>query len=161
MRQTLISFGPVASNRKAHFHYTILETIEAGLMLTGAEVKSLRLGHASIGESYVAPDHGELFLVNAHIDEYHDGQGGFVEQKATRPRKLLLHQKELSKLLRDVAQKGQTIVPLDLYFNTRGVAKIKIAVARGKTYADKRETIKKRDWQRDKQRILAHYNRKN
>lgn len=129
-------------------------------MLTGGEVKSLRHGHATIGESYVSPEHGELYLVNAHIDDYLAARHGFVEQNPSRPRKLLLHQKELSKLLREIQQKGKTIVPLDLYFNQRGIAKVKIALAQGKTYADKRETIKKRDWQRDKQRIMAHYNSK-
>lgn len=160
MKSSLITFGSVASNRKAHFNYTILDTYEAGLMLTGGEVKSLRHGHATIGESYVSAEQGELYLVNAHIDDYLAARHGFVEQNSSRPRKLLLHQKELSKLLREIQQKGKTIVPLDLYFNQRGIAKVKIALAQGKTYADKRETIKKRDWQRDKQRIMAHYNSK-
>ena len=159
MSNNLISTGPVATNRKAHFHYMILDTYEAGLILTGGEVKSLRMGHASIGESYVSPENGELVLVNARIEEYSSANKGFVTEQATRPRKLLLHQKELSKLLREVNQKGRTIIPLDLYFNARGIAKMKIALAQGKTYADKRETIKQRDWQRDKQRIMAHYNK--
>lgn len=158
--KNLITFGNVATNRKAHFNYSILETFEAGIILTGGEVKSLRYGHASIGESYVSPEHGELVLVNANIEEYLPSNKGFVEQNATRPRKLLLHQKELSKLLKEIQQKGKTIVPLEIYFNKRGLAKVKIALAQGKTFADKRETIKQRDWQRDKQRILAHYNSK-
>lgn len=144
----------IASNRKAHFNYEILDTYEAGIMLTGPEVKSLRLGHAQIAESYVAPDKGELFLVNSHIDEYKNGKSGFVEQNVTRPRKLLLHQKELSKLIVSVHQKGLTIVPLDLYFNARGVAKIKIALCRGKNVVDKRQTIKEREWKRDQGRIM-------
>lgn len=160
MTNTMITFGSVAENRKARFNYTILDTYEAGIMLTGGEVKSLRHGHATIGESYVSPERGELYLVNAHIDDYLSASKGFVEQNPSRPRKLLLHQKELSKLLKEVQQKGKTIVPLDLYFNNRGIAKVKIALAQGKTFADKRETIKKRDWQRDKQRIMAHYNSK-
>ena len=141
----------IASNRKAHFNYEILDTYEAGIILTGPEVKSLRLGHAQIAESYVAPEKGELFLVNAHIDEYKNGQGGFVEQNATRQRKL-------SKLIVAVHQKGLTIVPLDLYFNGRGVAKVKIALCRGKNVRDKRETVKKREWTRDQGRIMRHYN---
>ncbi len=160
MRKNLITTGSVATNRKAHFHYTILDTYEAGIMLTGGEVKSLRQGHASIGESYVSVEKGELYLINARIEDYLSATHGFVEQQATRPKKLLLHQKELSKLIREVHQKGRTIVPLDLYFNQRGIAKVKIALAQGKTYADKRETMKQRDWQRDKQRIMAHYNHK-
>ncbi len=156
----MITFGNVAENRKARFNYTILDTYEAGLMLTGGEVKSLRHGHATIGESHVSPERGELYLVNAHIDDYLSASKGFVEQNPSRPRKLLLHQKELSKLLKEVQQKGKTIVPLELYFNKRGIAKVKIALAQGKTFADKRETMKKRDWQRDKQRIMAHYNSK-
>ena len=148
----------IASNRKAHFNYEILDTYEAGIMLTGPEVKSLREGHAQIAESYVAPDKGELFLVNSHIDEYKSGKSGFIEQNATRPRKLLLHQKELSKLVVAVRQKGLTIVPLDLYFNGRGVAKVKIALCRGKDVRDKRQTIKEREWKRDQGRIMRAHN---
>jgi len=148
----------IARNRKAHFNYEILDTYEAGIMLTGPEVKSLRLGHAQIAESYVAPEKGELFLINSHIDEYKNGKSGFVEQNATRPRKLLLHQKELSKLIISVRQKGLTIVPLDLYFNERGVAKVKIALCRGKNVVDKRQTIKTREWKRDQGRIMRARN---
>ena len=148
----------IATNRKAHFNYEILDTYEAGIMLTGPEVKSLREGHAQIAESYVAPDKGELFLVNAHIDEYKNGKSGFIEQNVTRPRKLLLHQKELSKLIVSVHQKGLTIVPLDLYFNGRGVAKVKIALCRGKDVRDKRQTIKEREWKRDQGRIMRARN---
>ena len=148
----------IASNRKAHFNYEILDTYEAGIMLTGPEVKSLRLGHAQIAESYVAPEKGELFLVNSHIDEYKNGKSGFAEQNATRPRKLLLHQNELSKLIVSVHQKGLTIVPLDLYFNERGMAKVKIALCRGKNVVDKRQTIKEREWKRDQGRIMRARN---
>ncbi len=148
----------IATNRKAHFNYVILDTYEAGLVLTGPEVKSLRLGHAQIAESYVAPENGELFLVNARIEEYKNGQGGFVEQNATRSRKLLLRQKELSKLIVGVRQKGQTIVPLDLYFNARGLAKVKIGLCQGKDARDKRDTIKERDWKREQGRIMRARN---
>lgn len=157
----MISTGLVANNKKARFNYEILETYEAGIVLTGGEVKSLRLGHASINESYADMENRELFLINAHIAEYKGAKGGFVQENATRPRKLLLHERELNKLIAAVEQKGKTIVPLELYFNSRGVAKVKIALAVGKNMADKREDIKKRDWNREKQRIMAHYNHKN
>ena len=105
MTNTMITFGSVAENRKARFNYTILDTYEAGIMLTGGEVKSLRHGHATIGESYVSPERGELYLVNSHIDDYLSASKGFVDQNPSRPRKLLLHQKELSKLLKEIQQK--------------------------------------------------------
>lgn len=158
MAKTLISTGSVATNRKARFNYEILETFEAGIVLTGGEVKSLRAGHATISESYADVEDRELFLVNAHIAEYLGAKGGFVQEKSSRPRKLLLHEKELNKIFAAIEQKGKTVIPLELYFNARGIAKVKIALAVGKNMADKREDIKKRDWNRDKQRILAHYN---
>lgn len=158
MNKTLISTGTVANNKKARFNYTILETFEAGIMLTGGEVKSLRAGRATISESYATVDNGELFLVNAHILEDKATKGGFVQHVAGRPRKLLLKRKELNRLMGEVAKKGKTLVPLEIYFNDRGIAKVRIGLAQGKNMADKRETIKERDWNRDKQRILAHYN---
>lgn len=158
MSKTLISTGTVANNKKARFNYTILETFEAGIMLTGGEVKSLRAGRATISESYATVDNGELFLVNAHILEDNATKGGFVQHVAGRPRKLLLKRKELNRLMGEVAKKGKTLVPLEIYFNERGIAKVRIGLAQGKNMADKRETIKERDWNRDKQRILAHYN---
>ena len=148
----------IAVNKKARFNYEILDTWEAGVILTGPEVKSLRAGRAQIAESYVAPEHGRLMLVNAYIADYDASKGGFTEQNARRPRELLLHQKELSKLIIAVRQKGQTIVPLDLYFNTRGLAKIKIALCVGKNTRDKRDTIKKREWQREQGRAMRNYN---
>lgn len=158
MNKTLISTGTVANNKKARFNYTVLETFEAGIMLTGGEVKSLRAGRATISESYATVDNGELFLVNAHILEDKATKGGFVQHVAGRPRKLLLKRKELNRLMGEVAKKGKTLVPLEIYFNDRGIAKVRIGLAQGKNMADKRETIKERDWNRDKQRILAHYN---
>lgn len=158
MSKTLISTGIVATNKKARFNYEILETFEAGIVLTGGEVKSLRAGHATINESYADSENRELYLVNAHITEYAPTKGGFIQENATRPRKLLLHQKELNKIFASIEQKGKTIIPLEIYFNKRGVAKVKIALGVGKNMADKREDIKKRDWNRDKQRILAYYN---
>ncbi len=154
----MIATGSVATNRKARFNYEILETFEAGVILTGGEVKSLRLGHASIGESYAAREKSKLMLINANIAEWAPAKGGFVVQNATRPRALLLHQKELNKIFAALERKGQTVVPLEIFFNARGLAKVKIALAAGKTHADKREAVKKRDWNIEKRRILAHYN---
>lgn len=157
--KTLITTGTVAQNRKARFNYTVLETVEAGIMLTGGEVKSLRAGHASIGESYASFEKGELFLINASILPYAGSKGGFVQQHDNRPRKLLLTKKEMKKLMGLIERKGNTLIPLELYFNARGLAKVKLALAVGKTHADKRETIKKRDWDKQKQRILSFKNK--
>lgn len=142
----------IADNRKARFNYAIEETVEAGLVLTGTEVKALREGRANIAEAYAAPDNGELWLINAHIPEYKSGNR--FNHEPRRPRKLLLHKKQLEKLLGLAKQGGMTVVPLKLYFNERGVAKLEIAVARGKKLHDKRQTIKDRDWQRQKQRLM-------
>lgn len=158
MTKTLITTGTVATNRKASFHYTILETFEAGIILTGGEVKSLRAGRANISESYASKQNGRLFLINAHILEWNGTKGGFVQHVAGRPRELLLHKKEVRKILNGLEKKGQTVIPLEIYFNSRGLAKVKIALAVGKNAADKREHIKQRDWNREKRRILAHYN---
>lgn len=151
-RSTLISTGLVAKNKKSNFNYAIEEVYEAGIMLTGAEVKSLRLGRASINESFASVNKAELFLVNASILEY--GSIGYVKHEACRPRKLLLHKKELKKLIGAVARKGYTIVPLEIYFDTHGRAKVKIGLGVGKNKVDKREDIKKRDWDREKHRLL-------
>ncbi|CCZ22886.1 ssrA-binding protein [Acetobacter sp. CAG:977] len=151
-RKTMISEGTVAQNRKANFNYAIEETIEAGIVLTGPEVKSLRLGHASINEAYAASQEGELFLLNASILEY--GSIGYMKHIATRPRKLLLHKKEVRRLIGAVARKGYTLVPLSLYFNSRGKAKVKLGLGTGKNTVDRREDIKKRDWEREKHRLL-------
>lgn len=158
MVSKLITTGSVASNRKAHFNYVILETFEAGIVLTGGEVKSLRAGHATIGESYASFEQGGLYLINAHILDYAGAKGGFVEQNASRPKQLLLKKKELKQIKDQITKKGKTVVPLEIYFNNRGLAKVKIALAEGKNHADKREAIKKRDWNLEKRRILAHYN---
>ena len=156
--KSLITTGQVATNRKAHFNYEILDTFEAGIVLTGGEVKSLRAGHAMISESYAAFENGGLYLINAHILDYAGAKGGFVEQNASRPKLLLLNKKELKKIKDEITKKGKTVVPLDLYFNSRGLAKIKIAIAKGKNLVDKRETMKKRDWNLEKRRVMAHYN---
>jgi SsrA-binding protein len=143
----------VAENRKARHEYFISDTYEAGLQLTGTEVKSLRKGQANIAESYASAEEGGLWLVNAYIPEY-PGAGPFFQHAPRRRRKLLLHKKEIHKLSLAVERKGMTIVPLELYFNPRGIAKLKLAVAEGKKLHDKREDAKKRDWNREKARLL-------
>jgi SsrA-binding protein len=148
----LVVSGTVAENRRARFDYEILDTLEAGIMLTGTEVKSLRLGKAQIAESYASPEGGELWLINAHIPEYL--QANRFNHEERRRRKLLVNKKELSRLSQEVERAGNTIVPLKLYFNEHGKAKLLIALAKGKKVYDKRETEKKRDWAREKSRLL-------
>jgi SsrA-binding protein len=142
----------VARNRRATHDYFIDERFEAGMMLQGTEVKSLREGKANISEAYAAEQAGDLYLVNATIPEYHGGNR--FNHEPRRPRKLLLQKRELAKLAGAVRKQGQTLVPLSLYFNPRGLAKIEIGLGRGKKIYDKRASIKERDWQRDKQRLL-------
>lgn len=142
----------VAENRKARFNYSIEETFEAGLALQGTEVKSLRSGEGSIAESYAEVKDGQVFLVNANIPEFSHGNRFNHEPK--RPRKLLLHGREINKLFGAVERKGMTLVPLSIYFNSRGRAKVELALAKGKQAHDKRATIKDRDWQRDKARLM-------
>jgi SsrA-binding protein len=142
----------VADNRKARFNYAIDETFEAGIALTGSEVKSLRAGKASIGESYAAARDGELWLYNSNISEYK--QAGPFNHPPKRPRKLLLHKRQINKLIGAVERQGMTVVPLKIYFNDKGRAKVEIALARGKKLHDKRETEKKRTWDRERGRLL-------
>lgn len=142
----------VAQNRRARFDYHIDETLEAGLVLFGSEVKSLRKGQASIAEAHAGELGGELYLFNAHIPEY-AGANRF-NHEPRRPRKLLVHRKELSKLLGQVKREGATLVPMAFYFNDRGIAKVQIGLARGKKMADKRHAIKEREWNRDKARLM-------
>jgi SsrA-binding protein len=147
------NYKVVADNRRARFNYEIGESFDAGIALTGTEVKSLRTGKATIAESYAQVDRrGEAWLVNANIPEYSSGNRFNHEPK--RPRKLLLKQRELAKLAQGVEREGMTIVPLRIYFNARGMAKLQIALARGKKIHDKREVEKKRDWSREKGRLL-------
>jgi len=147
------AFKIAAENRRARYNYEIGETFEAGLMLTGTEVKSLRTGKATIAESYASVDRaGELYLVNANIPEYL--QANRFNHEPKRPRKLLLKSREIVKLAQGTEREGMTIVPLKIYFNEKGRAKIEIALARGKQLHDKRETEKKRDWNREKSRVL-------
>ena len=147
--------GLVAVNRRARFDYEIEDTFEAGLQLTGTEVKSLRQGKANIAEAYVSPEKGGVYLINADFPPYEGGNR--FNHEPRRPRKLLLHKKEIDKLSGSVQREGRTIVPLKLYFNERGIAKLLIGLAKGKKAVDKRETKKERDWQRSKQRILKTY----
>ncbi|HWJ99971.1 MAG TPA: SsrA-binding protein SmpB [Xanthobacteraceae bacterium] len=142
----------VAVNRKARFNYEIGEVFEAGIALTGTEVKSLRVGKATIAESYADARGNELWLVNANIPEYLQANRNNHEPR--RARKLLLHRRQINKLIGAIEREGMTVVPLKLYFNKRGRAKMEIALARGKKLHDKRATIKKRDWSREKGRLL-------
>lgn len=142
----------VAENRRARFDYFIEENFEAGIVLSGTEVKSLRSGEGSIAESFAEIRGGEAWLVNANIPEFSHGNRFNHEPK--RPRKLLLNAREISRLTGAVERKGMTLVPLSIYFNQRGRAKVDLALARGKNVADKRQTVKDRDWQRDKARIM-------
>jgi SsrA-binding protein len=142
----------VADNRKARFNYAIGEVLEAGIALTGTEVKSLRDGKAAIAESYAAPRDGELWLYNANIPEYL--QANRFNHAPKRPRKLLLHRRQINKLVGAVEREGMTLVPLKLYFNEHGRAKVEIALARGKKLHDKRESERKRSWERDRARLL-------
>jgi len=142
----------VAMNRRARFEYFIEETFEAGIALSGTEVKSLRFGEGSIAESYAHVHDGEAWLVNANIPEFSHGNRFNHEPK--RMRKLLLHAREIEKFVGAVERKGMTLVPLSVYFNSRGRAKVELALAKGKQTHDKRQTMKDRDWQRDKARLL-------
>ena len=143
----------VAQNRKARHNYFIEETFEAGLALTGTEVKSLRGGRSSIAESYVTEAGGEAWLLNADIPEYASGNRFNHERK--RPRKLLLHKRQINVLIGAINREGRTVVPLQVYFNERGRAKVEIALVTGKQAHDKRQAIKERDWKRQRARLLA------
>jgi SsrA-binding protein len=143
----------VAQNRKARHNYFIEETFEAGLALTGTEVKSLRGGRSTIAESYITEREGEAWLVNATIPEY--ASGNRFNHEPRRPRKLLMHRNQINKLIGAIQRQGRTVVALQIYFNPKGRAKIEIALATGKKAHDKRQTIKERDWQRQRSRLLA------
>ena len=142
----------IADNRKARFAYAISDTLEAGIALVGSEVKSLRSGKSTISESYAQAKEGELFLVNAYIPEY--TQASRFNHEPRRQRKLLVDKREANKLAAAIQREGMTLVPLKLYFNPKGIAKIELGIAKGKKLHDKRETEKQRDWQRDKARLL-------
>jgi SsrA-binding protein len=142
----------VAENRRARYDYFIEDKFEAGLMLTGTEVKSLRAGEATIAESYAEVRDGAVWLVNANVPEF--SHGNRFNHEPRRPRKLLLNAREVDKLTGAVERKGMTLVPLSIYFNGRGRAKVELALAKGKNSADKRQSTKDRDWQRDKARLM-------
>ena len=141
-----------AENRKARFNYEVLDTLEVGLVLTGTEVKSLRGGHANIQESYASLEGGEIWLINSYLPEYL--QGNRYNHEPRRRRKLLLNKREMARMGQAVDREGMTMVPLKIYFNDRGRAKLLLAVARGKKLHDKRETEKQRDWSREKSRLM-------
>ena len=143
----------VAENRKARFEYHIEDVYEAGIMLTGTEVKSLRRGSSNIGESYASYEDSGLYLLNAYIPEYR-AAGAHLQHEPRRKRKLLMHMSEIVKLTQAVERKGYTIVPLELYFNEKGRAKIKLALAEGKQLHDKRAAGRERDWNREKSRLM-------
>lgn len=142
----------IAENRRARFDYLIEDTLEVGIQLVGSEVKSLRQGRANIAESYASTERGELWLINATIPIY--APAARFNHEPTRPRKLLVRAKELSKLRAAVEREGRTLAPLQLYFNERGIAKLKLALAKGKKAHDKREASKDRDWKRQQGRLL-------
>ncbi len=141
-----------AQNRKARHTYFIEETFEAGMMLTGTEVKSLREGRANINEAYASVKDNDIFLLNAHIAEY--AGGNRENHPPRRPRKLLLHKREIQKLTMALQRDGMTLVPLSIYFNDRGLAKTNLGLAKGKRQYDKRATVKDREWKRDKARLM-------
>lgn len=142
----------VAENRRARYDYLIEDTFEAGIQLLGTEVKALRAGRANIAESYASPERGELWLINSYIPEY--APASQFNHEPRRPRKLLVRRRELTKLIGAVEREGRTLAPLELYFNQRGIAKIKVALAKGKKAHDKRAATKDRDWKRQQSRLL-------
>jgi SsrA-binding protein len=146
------NYKVVADNRRARYNYEIGDVFEAGLVLTGTEVKSLRSGKATIAESYASAEKGELFLINATIPEY--GHGNRFNHEPKRPRKLLMKAREIAKLAQGIEREGMTLIPLRVYFNDRGRAKLTLAIGRGKKLHDKRETEKQRDWNREKSRLM-------
>jgi len=155
MSQAFNKVKVVADNRRAHYEYAIEERFEAGIELKGTEVKSLRGGEAMIAESYATVDNGEVWLVNSHIPEY--SHGNRMNHDPRRRRKLLLHTREINKLTGAVNRQGLTLVPLSLYFNGEGRAKVELALAKGKKAHDKRATIKERDWKREQGRLLRNH----
>jgi SsrA-binding protein len=146
------NYKVVAENRRARYDYAIEDDLECGIVLQGSEVKSLRQGGANIAESYAAVENGELWLVNSYVAPYEQAKTWGHDER--RRRKLLVNKRELARLWNETQRKGMTLVPLVLYFNHKGIAKLKIGIAKGKKKADKRETEAKRDWQRQKQRLL-------
>jgi len=149
------NYKVIAENRRARYDYAIEDDLECGIMLVGSEVKSLRANGANIAESYASVEEGELWLVNGYIPPYEQAKTFGHEER--RKRKLLVNRRELARLWSDTRRKGYTLVPLVLYFNHKGIAKLKIGIAKGKKTQDKRATEAKRDWQRQKQRLLKDH----
>ena len=154
-QQTFDKVKIVADNRRAYYEYFVEEKFEAGIELHGTEVKSLRTGEGSIAESYAMVEDEEVFLVNSNIPQY--AKGGYTNHEPRRRRRLLLKKREIAKLNGAVTRQGLTLVPLSIYFNTSGKAKVELALAKGKKAHDKRETIKERDWKREQARILRNH----
>lgn len=152
-KSAYISKGVVTINRRARFDYVLEENFVAGLVLSGTEVKSLRLGHANINDAYGVDKNGEIFMLNMFIAEY--ANKGYESHEEKRPRKLLLKKREIIKVINGLARKGSTLVAVKLFFDDNGRAKLEVALGHGKKLYDKRETIKERDWQRDKARYLT------
>ncbi|OWU86285.1 SsrA-binding protein [Oceanicola sp. 22II-s10i] len=148
------NYKVIAENRRARYDYAIEEDLECGIILTGSEVKSLRTGQSNVAESYAEVKEGELWLVNSYIAPYEQAMFGHEER---RRRKLLVSKRELARLWNETQRKGMTLVPLVMYFNHRGIVKLKIGIAKGKKNVDKRETQAKRDWNRQKQRLLKEH----
>ena len=155
-KNRLISFGRIAENRKAKYNYEIREKIQTGIILTGTEVKSLRLGKASISESYASETNGKLFLINSNIPIYEAANN--FNHEPLRQRELLVSKKERNKLFGLIKKEGVTLVPLSLYFNKKGFAKVDLGISKGKKKQDKRESIKLREWNRQKSRIMKENN---
>lgn len=146
------NYKVVADNRRARFNYEILETFEAGIVLNGTEVKALRMGKGNLNDSYASPENGEIFLINAYIPEYENANR--FNHMPRRPRKLLLNKRQIHKLWGATEKQGNTIVPLKMYFNDKGIAKVEIAIAKGKKAHDKRQTERDRSWAKDKARLM-------
>jgi SsrA-binding protein len=151
-RPSLIAGNIAVENRRARHEYMISDTLEAGVMLVGTEVKSLRTGRANLADAFAGQQGGELYLFNAYIPEY-QVKTAFTHE-TRRPRKLLVHRKEMRKLLGAITRDGMTLVPLSIFFNPRGIAKVQLGLAKGKKLHDRRAAEKERDWQRDKARVL-------
>ncbi|MFN7662390.1 MAG: SsrA-binding protein SmpB [Alphaproteobacteria bacterium] len=149
------NYKVIAQNRKARFEYEILESLEAGIVLVGSEVKSLRMGKSNITEAFADERDGAIYLINLNIEEYKGANRFNHEPK--RPRKLLLHKRQQNKLLGAIQRKGVTLIPLVMYFNHKGIVKVSLGIGKGKKLYDKRATEKERDWQRDKARGLKDY----
>ena len=156
-KNTMTSTGSVSDNKRAGYEYEIVEKYECGIVLTGSEVKSLRMGRVSLSDAYAGPKDGGIALINLHIPEYPNAPRSY-QHEPKRPRQLLLKKKEMDFLLGSMQRDGMTLVPLGMYFNARGLCKVTIGLGKGKNKADKRQTIKERDWNRQKSAVLKNFN---